>query len=216
MTKRVVLMGKGLLAVRIAQWFYESENHTLEYIIPVIPEPTWTESLMEWATTHHINIVQSGHYRGAPEIEKMDLVISVFYDKIINESFIRRCKNIINLHNSPLPKYRGVSPINWALKDNQTEHGVTIHQIRPGIDDGPVLGQVKYSIYPDFEEVTDVYNKALDYAYTLFTKTIPIVDRIKPRPQNEEEIIYHSSKDNCLLGERRYFTKEISLGEKTQ
>ncbi len=209
-------MGKGLLAVRIAQWFYESEQHTLEYIVPVVPEPTWTESLMEWAAMHKIKIVESGHYRDSPDIEKMDLVISVFYDKIIKEPFIRRCKNLINLHNSPLPKYRGVSPINWALKDNQTEHGVTIHQIHPGIDDGPIMGQVKYSIYPDFEEVADVYNKALEYAYTLFTQTMPVLDRIKPRTQNDKEVIYHSSKDNHLLGERRYFTKETSLGEKTQ
>ena len=68
MTKKVVLMGKGSLAVRIAQWFYDSEQYALEYIIPVVPEPTWTESLIDWATTNHVRTVRSGHYRDAPQI----------------------------------------------------------------------------------------------------------------------------------------------------
>ena len=55
---------------------------------------------------------------------------SIYDDsKTINlkQNFIDSCKNIINLHNSPLPKYRGVRPINWALKNGEHSHGVTIH-----------------------------------------------------------------------------------------
>ncbi len=207
---RVAVLGKGELAIKICSWFKNSADHILVNVVPVKPEPTWTGSLSDWAKENNVEVVESGHYRDLA-VDNVDLVLSVFYDKIIKQDFIQKCKKIINLHNSPLPKYRGMSPINWALKDNRVEHGVTIHEITPGVDDGPVISQVKYSIYPEFEEVKDVYKKALKYAYTLFENTIPIIDKIIPVEQNEAESSYHHSSENYLLEERRYFTREISI-----
>lgn len=208
--KKVAVFGKGKLAIKVCQWFFDSDDHELVKIVPVIPEPTWTDSLCSWATENGVDFEISGHYKNF-DPENVDLVMSVFYDRIIREKYINRCKQIINLHNSPLPHYRGVSPINWALKDNRIEHGVTIHEITPGIDDGPIIGQCKYSIYPDFDEVIDVYNRAIDYGFTLFKGTIPLIDKIKPRIQDESNVIYRDSTENHLLIERRFFTKELSL-----
>ena len=153
-----------------------------------------------------VKVVKTGHYKDL-NIEP-DLAMSVFYDKIIKKNFIDSCKKIINLHNSPLPKYRGVSPINWALKNNETEHGITIHEITPGIDDGPIISQLKYSIYPDIDEVLDVYKRSQEYGYSLFKNTMPMIDNITPRKQNESKAFYYDASKNILLGERRFFTKE--------
>jgi len=209
MKKTVAILGKGKLAIRICQWFYDSELHDLVIVVPVIPEPVWAPSLMEWAIARDVPTVRTGKYSDVVP-ENIDLVMSVFYDKIIRKRYIERCNRIINLHNSPLPHYRGVSPINWALKDERYEHGVTIHDVTPGIDDGPIIGQLKYSIYPEHDEVVDVYNRALEYGFSLFVNTLPIIDKIIPRVQDESDVIYHGSEDNHLLGNRRFFTKEIS------
>jgi len=207
----VVVMGKGDLAIKVANWFLQSEKYKLVAVVPVMPEPKWTQSLAEWSRANGIAVIESGHYKDLPQLatdEPIDLAVSVFYDKIIKAWFIDRCKRIINLHNGPLPKYRGVSPINWALKNEELEHGVTIHEITPGIDDGPIIGQVKYSIYPVFDEVIDVYRRALEYAWTLFQQTAPMLDKIKAREQKHEEASYYSKLDNPLLGERSEFTRQ--------
>lgn len=212
--KRVVLMGKGDLAIRIANWFLRSEKYALVEVVPVIPEPSWTGSLATWARNNGVPDVDSGHYRDLRLLQTddgaIDLVMSVFYDKIIREWFIQRCSRIINLHNGPLPKYRGVSPINWALKNKEIEHGITIHEITPGIDDGPIVGQVKYSIYPEFDEVIDVYLRSLEYGWTLFQQTVPLLDRIQPREQEHAKASYYSKLDNPRLGERTGFTRSES------
>jgi len=208
--KKVIVLGAGELAIKICDWFHKSNNHILRQIIPAIPEPKWTESLSKWSNKNNMDLIESGNYEDC-NIDDIDLVMSVFYNKIIKSSFIKKCSKIINLHNSPLPKYRGMSPINWALKDKQNEHGVTIHGISPGIDDGPIIAQLKYSLYPEFDEVIDVYKRSLLYAFVLFENTMPIIDKITPRPQDENETIYHSKSENSLLNERRYFTKKISL-----
>jgi methionyl-tRNA formyltransferase len=215
MKRQVILLGKGDLSIRIGEWFMQSPDYHLQAVVPVIPEPTWTGSLASWARAHHLQVVESGHFRDLPGVQTeawhVDLALSVFYDKIIREWFIQKCGRILNLHNGPLPKYRGVSPINWALKNGEVEHGVTIHEITPGIDDGPIVSQVKYSIYPDFDEVIEVYRRAQEFGWLLFQQTMPLLDRIRARPQAHDQAIYYSQKDNDRLHERRNFTRETSL-----
>lgn len=216
MKRSVVVLGKGSLAVRIADWFRTHRDYQLSVVVPVIPEPTWTDSLSRWADAHGVRVVPSGHFKDIPDVQSetwhTDLAFSVFYDKIIKDWFIKRCGRILNLHNSPLPKYRGVSPINWALKNGEDVHGVTIHEITPGIDDGPIYSQVQYSIYPELDEVKDVYARALEYGWTLFSQTMPLVERITPVPQNHAEATYYNLQQNALLGERRNFTRYESVG----
>lgn len=211
MTKQVIVLGKGNLAIRIADWFNHSQVYELTQVVPVIPEPIWSDSRATWARNHGIPYVASGHYReitGANNDDSdIDLAFSVFYDKILKELFISKCKKILNLHNSPLPKYRGVSPINWALKNNEKKHGVTTHEITQGLDNGPIIAQIEYSIYPYFDEVIDVYKRALEYGWVLFQQTMPILEKIKPEPQFHSKASYYNKKQNHLLEERRKFSK---------
>lgn len=209
--KTVVVLGKGDLAIHVSTWFLRSSDYELLAIVPVIPEPTWTQSLAAWARANDVPVVGSGHYKDLPQLSKsgetIDLAVSVFYDKIIKAWFIEKCERCINLHNGPLPKYRGVSPINWALKNGELEHGVTIHEITPGIDDGPIIGQVKYSIYPDLDEVVDVYKRSLEYGWVLFQQTAPLLGKLRSRQQQHEHATYYSKEDNPRLGDRRDFRR---------
>ena len=211
----VIVLGKGDLAIRVADWFQQSDKYKLTAVVPVIPEPGWTQSLAGWARGQGVPVIESGHYKDLPQVSasewSVDLAFSVFYDRIIKAWFIDKCKNIVNLHNGPLPKYRGVSPINWALKNAENEHGVTIHEITPGIDDGPIIGQLKYSIYPEVDEVVDVYKRSLEYGWVLFQQTIPLIDKIAPRQQDETQAIYYNKGDNARLGDRSSFTRQASV-----
>lgn len=212
--KRVAVLGKGTLAIRIADWFHRAGGYELVAIVPVVPEPTWTDSLTAWADERALGYVRSGHYRDIDDVVeeafRLDLVVSATYDRIIEPWFIAKCRRILNIHNSPLPRYRGVSPINWALKNGERMHGVTIHEITPGIDDGPIVAQLLYSIYPEVDEVIDVYRRAIEYGWVLFQQTIPILDRIEAAPQDDESSTYYSRADDARLGDRRSFTRAES------
>jgi methionyl-tRNA formyltransferase len=211
--RRVIVLGKGTLAIRIAEWFRASDEYELRCLVPVVPEPTWTASLIDWAERAGVPCVRTGDWHDPPMPragKAAELGISVFYDRIMPPEFIDRFDRLLNLHNGPLPRYRGVSPINWALKNGERSHGVTIHEISSGIDDGPIVAQLTYSIYPEFDEVIDVYRRALEYAWPLFQQTLPIVDRIEATPQDEAEATYYSLEDNERLGDRRSFTREMS------
>lgn len=212
MANSVVVLGKGSLAIRVAEWFKREPSYELVAVVPVVPEPTWTESLLDWAHENEVEFVPSGRYEDLERVpdDGFDLGFSVFYDRIIRASFIERCARILNLHNSPLPRYRGVSPINWALANGEPMHGVTIHEITPEIDAGPIVAQALYSIYPEIDEVQDVYARALEYGWTLFEQTMPLLHRIAATPQNDADATYYATADNDRLGERRGFTRQGS------
>ena len=213
--QKIIICGKGELAVKVAEWFYSNPKYELISIVPVIPEPLWTESFSKWGKKNKIKIISSGKVEdieGVSEDDwKIDLVISVFYDRILKRKFIDKCNKIINIHNGPLPRYRGVSPINWALKNNENKHGITIHEITEGIDEGPIIAQVEYSIYPEVDEVEDVYRRSLKYAYVLFTETIVMLDKIKPYKQDSSRSLYYSKNQNKLLGSRSGFRRKTKL-----
>lgn len=214
MKKTALLMGKGSLAVKVAQWLYTSSEYDLRFVIPNTPESSWAPSLRDWAKDKNVTVIESGHFKDLPNVEEaqwhVDFAISVTYDKIIRDWFIKKCGKIVNIHNGPLPRYRGVNPINWALTHREPEHGVTIHEITPGIDDGPIVSQVRFPVNPEIDEVIDVYERSLHFGWKLFKETMPRIWEIVPQPQDESLATYFSSKDFDALGDRKYFTREQS------
>jgi len=205
--KSVVLLGKGSLAVRIGQWLADSPDWNLMEVIPVIPEPDWTDSLSAWARSRCIPLVESGQY-SQTEVQGAFLALSVYYDKIPPAWFLAQYRYALNLHNAPLPKYRGVRPINWALKNGENWHGVTIHRMTPGIDDGPVYIQEHFRIDPLHDEVKDVYNQCLVHGWEMFLELMKEgLDAVEPDPQIEELASYYSEADSARLGDRIGWTR---------
>ena len=47
----------------------------------------------------------------------------------------------INGHPALLPRYRGPSPVSWAIRDGETEVGYTWHRMDAGLDTGAILAQ---------------------------------------------------------------------------
>jgi len=209
MKKKVVLLGKGLLAGRIADWLYDNEQYQLLCVVPNNPPSSWTLDLQNWAKDKHVNVIESGQPADIPP-GPIDLAISVTYANILKPDWIARCAKAINIHNAPLPEYRGVNPINWALKNGEAEHGVTIHEITPGIDDGPIFAITRFPINPAVDEVIDVYERCINFGWKLFKETIPNLWTMTPYPQDHARARYYSRAVFSRLGDRSFFTRAES------
>lgn len=69
-----------------------------------------------------------------------ELVVVVAYGKILPHDFLKYPKyGCINIHASILPKYRGASPIHYAVLNGDSETGVTAQQMNDGVDTGDIL-----------------------------------------------------------------------------
>jgi phosphoribosylglycinamide formyltransferase-1 len=79
----------------------------------------------------------------------VDLIALAGYMRLIGETLLREFSGrIINLHPSLLPKYPGKDAIGQALAEGETETGITVHFVDEGMDTGPIIDQVKVTIYP--------------------------------------------------------------------
>lgn len=79
-----------------------------------------------------------------------DLIVSVAAPQIFKKSLIALAPlGSLNIHNSPLPKYRGMMPNFWQMLNGEQEVGTTIHFINEGIDDGAIILQFMTPILPE-------------------------------------------------------------------
>ncbi len=72
----------------------------------------------------------------------------------------------IGIHNSLLPRYRGGSPLVWAILNGESETGASLFSIEEGMDTGAVWGQKTIEIGND-DFIADVLKKAEDAAVAL-------------------------------------------------
>jgi len=56
---------------------------------------------------------------------------------------------VFGIHNSLLPKYRGGSPLVWSIINGDNVVGATVFRFTEGMDDGPILYQVKVPLCID-------------------------------------------------------------------
>lgn len=76
-----------------------------------------------------------------------DLLISIAGNQIFKTDLINLApKGCLNLHTALLPKYRGLMPSFWVLKNNEQETGVSVFFVDEGIDSGPILTQKKINL----------------------------------------------------------------------
>ena len=86
---------------------------------------------------------------GVEDIKKIkpDLMITCAFGQILSQEILDIPKlGVINIHASLLPKYRGASPIHYAILNGEKYTGITIMKTDVGIDTGDILLQEKLEI----------------------------------------------------------------------
>jgi methionyl-tRNA formyltransferase len=71
-----------------------------------------------------------------------DLLVSIAGNQIFKRKLLDLAPlGCLNLHTALLPKYRGLMPSFWVLKNGETQTGVSVFFVDEGIDSGPILVQ---------------------------------------------------------------------------
>lgn len=79
-----------------------------------------------------------------------DIFIVIAYGQILPAKILSLPKmGSIGLHASLLPKYRGPSPINWAIINGETKTGATVFRLNEKMDEGEIISQCQVEILPD-------------------------------------------------------------------
>lgn len=78
-----------------------------------------------------------------------DLLVVAAYGQILSKDLLTvPTRGTINVHASLLPKYRGAAPVAYAILGGESQTGVTIIKVTPGLDSGDMILQESLDILP--------------------------------------------------------------------
>ncbi len=76
-----------------------------------------------------------------------DLIIVSSYSMLLHEDVLAVPRyGAVNIHAALLPSGRGPNPLQWAIIRGESTTGVTLHEMTPGFDEGPIIDQISVPI----------------------------------------------------------------------
>ncbi|WP_406644608.1 phosphoribosylglycinamide formyltransferase [Aliisedimentitalea scapharcae] len=97
-----------------------------------------------------------------------DIVCLAGFMRVLTGGFVSQFQGrMLNIHPSLLPKYKGLNTHARALEAGDAEHGCTVHEVTPALDDGPILGQARIPVLADDTPDT-LAARVLGYEHRLY------------------------------------------------
>ena len=117
-----------------------------------------------------------------------DLILFYGWSWIISKNIIKN-KKCLMLHPSPLPKYRGGSPLQNQIIDGKIHSAVTIFKMVEEVDAGDIYGQKYLSLDGSLD---DIFKRIENIGYDL---SLDIINsNPKPIIQNHNEATYYKRR----------------------
>ena len=190
---RILFAGTPNVALPTLEWIFSSEHE----LVGVLTRPAAAQGrsselidspVATFAKIHSIPIYTSLDSPQTKEaIKSADLVVVIAYGKLIPEEFLQMPKHgWINVHFSILPKYRGAAPVQRAIWNGEESTGISIFQLDPGMDTGPIYEQKSAAIVPT-ESAGDCLARLSQIVPELLIQTLSKIQNLEqPIPQNED------------------------------
>jgi methionyl-tRNA formyltransferase len=155
---RLIMMGTGTFALPTFQALIESAHE----VVALVTQPDRVgrghhhhpHPMKDAALEAGIPVLQPEKVNRPEVLEQLtsfgpDLFVVAAYGQILSPDLLEIPRlGAVNVHGSLLPKYRGAAPIQYAIWHGETETGLTLFQLEPKLDAGPILGMVKTPIGP--------------------------------------------------------------------
>ena len=163
------------------------------------PSPVHTAALELGVVVHTPETLKAAAEREVLAGLRADLAVVAAYGLILPKSilFVPRLGGII-LHASLRPRWRGAAPIQRALLAGDGETGVTIIQIEPSLDTGPILAMERVPITAE-ATAASLHDTLADLAARMVGPTIDQLasGRITPHPQPDQGVTYAPKVDKA-------------------
>lgn len=133
----------------------------------------------QFALENNISVFQYDKIRveGVENLKDLnpDIMITCAFGQILSKEILDIPKyGVINIHASLLPKYRGASPIHFAILNGETKTGITIMKTNEGVDTGDIIYQEELEI-KDNETCGELFDRLSILGANCLIKTLPSI-----------------------------------------
>lgn len=187
MSLKIVLMGTGEFALPPFRALINSGEHQ---VVGVYTQPDKTgrghhrhvNKVKQLAESNGIPVFQPPKVNTPESLAQLeslgaDVFIVAAYGQIMSSAFLAIPRlGAFNLHGSLLPRHRGAAPVQYSIWKGDETAGVTIFQIEPSLDSGPMIGKVATKIGPK-ETSGDLMLRLADLSVELTLTAVNQLDK---------------------------------------
>jgi methionyl-tRNA formyltransferase len=193
---RVVFMGTPPFAVPILHVLCDTTDIVAVYTQPDRPagrgRKVETSAVKQEALARGLTVVQPKSLRPAAAGDALrelapELIVVAAYGLILPQAVLDVPRHhCLNVHASLLPKYRGASPIAYAILKGERETGITLMQMEAGLDTGPIIARRTIPI-DDGDTTGTLEHKLAVLGADLVRDTLPawLAGQIEPQAQDD-------------------------------
>lgn len=192
----MIFFGSGKFALNLLHNLLRSKVN-LQAVVTKTPSQKGSpaEQIAQVAKEHQIPVITAEKIsQTLKQLEKFSAqtgVVADFAEVLPPEILYSFPKDLLGLHPSLLPAYRGPAPIQYALLNGDQETGVTLFLLQEEIDSGPIVAQAKLPIQPE-DNAETLFVKLAEIGANLIKQTLPrwLKGEITPRPQDETAVSF--------------------------
>ena len=192
----VIFMGTPDYAEKILARLIDESNINVVGVYTQPDKPVGRKKIMTapevklLAQESGINVYQPSRLRDEETIKELlqiecDYIVVAAYGQILPLAILNHAP-CINLHASILPQYRGASPIQQTLLNDDKLTGVTAMLMEEGLDTGDILKIDTIDVSKDMM-VETLFNKLTDVAVNLTIDVLENFESYTPVKQNDNE-----------------------------
>lgn len=117
-----------------------------------------------------------------------DLFVSMSFNQIFRAKIMSVPPlSTINCHAGKLPFYRGRNVLNWALINDESDFGITVHYVDEGIDTGDIIVQRFFTI-TDEDDYSTLLTRAYAGCSSILYDAVKLVQKGNPKVIKQKDL----------------------------
>lgn len=100
-----------------------------------------------------------------------DIIWSLLYGFIIEKPLLENAKLCLNVHEAPMPKFRGCNGYSFAILEQESRYGTTLHLMDDELDHGEIIDQISFPILPH-ETSRELYLRTAEVSLELVKRNL--------------------------------------------
>ena len=192
----ILISGNGSNMIKLIESFQNNKNASINIVISNNPDAKG----IKFAKSKNIKtkIINHKEFSERDDFDnqvnnvlvenKIDFLCNAGFMRIHGEKFVEKWFNKhLNIHPALLPSFKGLNTHERAIKSGVKFAGCTVHLVRSGVDEGPIIGQAVTSVDAT-DDKDSLAEKVLKLEHELYPKCLKLFTDELVKVKNDKVI----------------------------
>lgn len=201
---RIVFAGTGDISLPTLEWLIAQSDIELLSVVCQPDMPVGRSQTLTPPATKRLAVEYGIPVRQPQKLRNdigyftsvgADLIVVMAYGQLLTKAILDSPRiACLNLHASILPRHRGASPVQAAIREGDTESGVTVMYMDQGLDTGDILLSNSFKLAPD-ETGGSLHDRLAKAAPAALADALKLLDQGNaPRIKQDADAATHCGK----------------------